>query len=455
MKKHPVYALVVLGMVSSPAFAAVSYRYFRIPERFLDAKSVAATGFVRDHVHDDTFAFGYVPRNIVLPDTWNQALTEVDARAVAHRGIDPKSLRFLESAESDGAREDFHTYDTLTSELKSIAAKAPAIVRLESAGKTVQNREMWLVRLGSSKGRNSQLKLLYVSSMHGDEVTGKELLVYLIRDLVAGYGKDARATALLDNAEIFLMPSMNPDGTELEQRFNADGVDLNRDFPEDGDADESGRAVETVALMHLFQANHFLLAANFHGGSLVVNLPWDHRPNPPGASTNFGDDALILDIGKEYAKANRPMYANSSGSFNHGVTYGYEWYQVLGGMQDWSILAAQSTHTTIELSNTKWPSASSLPGFWRDNRESLYRFLERGMEGVHLKVVDSRGAPVPVTVEVSSAKRPITYPNGVVHRPTIAGKQRVKLSAQGFRGTQVDVERTRFDGKYQTVVLDR
>ena len=57
-----------------------------------------------------------------------------------------------------------------------------------------------------------------------------------------------------DSAHYFsrVLMSMNPDGTELGQRYNAQGVDLNRDFPDEfvdpvntGD----GRAVETGLVM--------------------------------------------------------------------------------------------------------------------------------------------------------------------------------------------------------------
>jgi carboxypeptidase D len=39
-----------------------------------------------------------------------------------------------------------------------------------------------------------------------------QLLIYLAEYLVRGYGNDQRVTRLLDRTEIFLLPSLNPDG---------------------------------------------------------------------------------------------------------------------------------------------------------------------------------------------------------------------------------------------------
>jgi len=69
--------------------------------------------------------------------------------------------------------------------------------------------------------------------MHGDEVVGREMLIRLITYLLDGYkAGDQRIKALIDNTHIFIMPSMNPDGFESGRRENANGIDLNRNFPD-------------------------------------------------------------------------------------------------------------------------------------------------------------------------------------------------------------------------------
>ena len=48
--------------------------------------------------------------------------------------------------------------------------------------------------------------------MHGNEVMGRQLIIYLAEYLLQNYGKDVRVTQIVDSIEIYLMPSMNPDG---------------------------------------------------------------------------------------------------------------------------------------------------------------------------------------------------------------------------------------------------
>src|SRR5207344_1538040 len=101
-----------------------------------------------------------------------------------------------------------------------------------------------------------------------------EMLVDLIHSLVDSYGVDPRLTSLVDDNEIWILPSMNPDGTALNRRYNANNVDLNRDFPDqftDPVDSPDGRAVETQRVMSWGYAHSVNLSANLHGGSLVAN----------------------------------------------------------------------------------------------------------------------------------------------------------------------------------------
>lgn len=437
----------------------VQWKYVRLPEAAVTREFVQNSDFIRDHLHDDEYAFGYVRK-----DRWKgvsnelgREVVELDAREWSENEFDLKTLLPVNKAVRApfGPFEDYHTYTSLTAELRALAEKYPQLATLASAGKTVEGREMWYLRITNKEVQNeSKPKLLYISSMHGDEVTGKEMMVYLIRELLLKHGTDSALTRLVDHAELFIMPSMNPDGTERHQRFNANGVDLNRDFPElhEGEFSTAGRAIETKNIMELHKQHHFLVALNFHGGALCVNIPWDSKANTTG--TYFADNTLMVSLAKAYAEANEPMHQVTEGSFKNGITYGYEWYQVLGGMQDWASHFRQAVHATIEISSVKWPGASQLGGFWADNHDSLITYLERGATGVHLKVTDANGNVVNnVTVETSSSKRGLFYPKGYVHRSTTLEPQQVTVRSPGFASQTLTVNPTAYDGTFQTVVL--
>ena len=71
----------------------------------------------------------------------------------------------------------------------------------------------------------------YVGNMHGDETVGREMLIYLIQYLCDGYSTNATIANIINTTSITILPSMNPDGFELAQRYNAAGYDLNRVCP--------------------------------------------------------------------------------------------------------------------------------------------------------------------------------------------------------------------------------
>lgn len=66
---------------------------------------------------------------------------------------------------------------------------------------------------------------LIIGVFHGDEPQGK----YLIEEYLNKYSLNA-GEAISRSGTLFI-PCLNPDGLQLGQRTNANGVDLNRNFP--------------------------------------------------------------------------------------------------------------------------------------------------------------------------------------------------------------------------------
>ena len=96
---------------------------------------------------------------------------------------------------------------------------------------------------------------------------------------------------ILDNCEIWINPLANPDGTYRSGnstvngavRYNANFVDINRNFPDPADGPHPDGEVwqpETMIMMNVASANCFSASANFHGGEEVANYPWDTWSSP-------------------------------------------------------------------------------------------------------------------------------------------------------------------------------
>jgi hypothetical protein len=273
--------------------------------------------------------------------------------------------------------DGYPSYTENTSTLKAIANKCSSVMRLFSIGKSVEGRELWVMKISDNVGVDeAEPEFKYISSMHGDEIVGRELTINLLKDICENYKTDARLLNIVNNTETYIMPSMNPDGSELRQRSNKNGKDLNRDFPEftrNHPNDPRGKQPETKAVMNFQKSRNFSLSANFHGGAICVNYPWDAR------KSRHQFDSLLQDVSLEYANLNRDM--KYSTQFPRGITNGYDWYALYGGMQDWSYIWHNDLQVTIELSNRKWADYSKIGYFYQQNRDSMLTFIEQVLIG--------------------------------------------------------------------------
>lgn len=403
-------------------------------------------GFIADHPRSHQFIEGYINMEDLkaMPAAWRETLEILGPDLPVPRSY----------------YQGYLDYKGLTEEFKSIAKSYPELVRLESAGKTVQGREQWYLVLSDNAAEDEpEPKILLIANQHGDEVVGREVMRNLIQYLLIEYPKNPAIAELIDNSQIFILPSMNPDGFELGQRWNARGEDLNRNFPDfvdDPNNTPEGREIETGNLMALYQRHHFLTGLNFHGGEVCLNIPWDNLPNN-NPETMFGDDPFIYHVSRDYADLNPEIYANDGYNFDHGLTYGYEWYPISGGLQDFANFYAQSIVATAEISVPKWPSISAIPKYWENNRESLLSFLSQSIRGAHLYVTDEAGTELSnISISVSSApRRKVTYAGPYIHKPTVDGTQKVQLEANGYVPENITLEAKPFQGQFEHVVLKR
>lgn len=453
--------------------------YVRVNREIVTPEFVKETGFEQDHARGENHTFGWITKTGAAKSLFESTSSQIrssiqplDESALQRVAIDPDTMIEIPStdlpATGNKTYEGYHDYAELTAELEALATANPKLAKLENAGKSVSGRSLWYMKAGSRlDATNGGPRTLLIANMHGDETAGRELMLYLTRELLGGYGRDERITRILDGSQVFIMPSMNPDGFEDRQRWNTNNKDLNRTFPDftdDPNDSVSGRPPEVAAVMKMHDRYAFANSLNFHGGTVCFNMPWDTKPNRP-ANEKFGDDSYMSALARAYASTNRTMRDNHSGTFDHGITYGYEWYEVDGGMQDWSIAYREATHATVELSYSKTVSESSLETVWAENRESILDFLDRSTVGIHLNVVDdATGATIQgsnktgakaVEVVSSNAPRSVGFRNGVVHRLAPAGTWKVTVRASGYAPIDLDVTAARFTGVLQTVRLRR
>ena len=335
---------------------------------------------------------------------------------------------------SNDPMRSYHNYNELTDFLININSEFPAITNLFSIGQSVQGRELWVLEISDNPGVNEiEPEFKYIANMHGDETVGRELCLYLISWFVNGYGTDERATNLINDTSIFIMPSMNPDGFENGSRYNANNVDLNRDFPDqfnDPNNSLAGRQPETQAVMQWTWERNFVLSANMHTGALVVNYPFD-GPNT-GVYSAAPDDDVFVQISSCYADSHPNM---ESGGFQNGITNGSQWYAVFGGMQDWNYVWESDFDITLEQNEVKWPNSNLLDDLWEDHREPMIAYIEQIHQGLRGVVKDiNSNQPLNATITIEGIEHEIftDLQNGDYYRLLTPGQYVVNVNSFGY-----------------------
>lgn len=116
----------------------------------------------------------------------------------------------------------YSNYKELSNKLQDVSEKYPNLVKLHTIGKSEGDRYIWAVEISENVEQRSvgEPMVKYVANMHGDEAIGRQLLIYLMDYLLENYGSNPRITKLVNSTDIFLVPSMNPDGFEKSKVGN-------------------------------------------------------------------------------------------------------------------------------------------------------------------------------------------------------------------------------------------
>jgi carboxypeptidase D len=288
----------------------------------------------------------------------------------------------------------YHNYIQLTKFLIQQSASHSKLAKTFVIGQSVEHRDLIGIRLTNFNTlSNDPLRpsFKYVGNMHGDETVGREMLVRLIDYLLSQYKRgNVRIQTLLDTVDIWILPSMNPDGFEHNRRTNANGVDLNRNFPDRIMGNMGRTQPEVQAIKVWSRVNHFVLSANLHGGDLVANYPYDgNRQHQSGKYARTADDRLFKHLAFSYSVAHTKMH--NSYQFPNGITNGAHWYVLYGGMQDWNYEHTSCLELTMELSHTKYPPSGVLDNYWNDNKNALITYIEQIHLGVKGQITNSSG----------------------------------------------------------------
>ncbi|MCD6172823.1 MAG: peptidase [Sulfurimonas sp.] len=141
-------------------------------------------------------------------------------------------------------RQQYTSYTECVDFFKSAQKTNPNLFKVESIGKTWEDRDIIAVTITKDIKKNkSKSALFYTGTIHAREWIGIELSLTFAKYILEHIDYDPQLNAILDSTTLYMVPCANPDGFEYSRnhfsfwrknrRRNEDGsfgVDLNRNF---------------------------------------------------------------------------------------------------------------------------------------------------------------------------------------------------------------------------------
>ncbi len=281
--------------------------------------------------------------------------------------IDEEVIRLSGPNQPRGWFDDYKNADQVSEFVNGLVAARPDLASREQVGLSLEGRELYAIRLSAGPDPAIGFKptILLNSVQHAREWISVMTTMYLADQLLAGYGTEPRATALLDRYQVLIVPIVNADGYQYtwtndrfwrkNRRHNADntiGVDNNRNwsFAWGSNNGSSGNGFsetfrgaapfsepETAAMRDFTFANPgIVMHLDVHSYGPLLLYPWGYTPNTAPALGAFqrltlGMRQAILDSGGVAYKAGQcyqTLYPVSGASI--------DWYYGDRGIYSWT-----------------------------------------------------------------------------------------------------------------------
>ncbi|MEV0119848.1 M14 family metallopeptidase [Streptomyces sp. NPDC050844] len=314
----------------------------------------------------------------------------------------------VEAKDFPPADAKYHNYAEMNAEIDQRVAAYPSLMTKKVIGKSYSGRDIVAIKISDNVGTDeAEPEVLFTHHQHAREHLTVEMALYLLRELGAGYGSDARVKKMVDSREIWIVPDMNPDGGEydiatgsyrswrLNRQPNSNGrtgTDLNRNWgfkwgccggssstpgseTYRGSAAESAPEVKVVSNFVRSRVvggkQQIKAAIDFHTYSELVLWPYGYTYNDTAPGLTQDDRDAHAAVGKKMAASNGYTPEQSS-----------DLYITDGTIDDWLWGNQKIFSYTFEM----YPSSAGGGGFYppdevieretNRNRDAVLQLLE-------------------------------------------------------------------------------
>lgn len=419
--------------------------------------------------------------DIMLNPNWIQKLNENN---IQYKITQTHEQNIINLGNNKGIA-GYRTYDDVVEELQQIVEDYPDICSLhdigDSKGKIYfesgmtnyedYQHEVWMLKISDNVTESEdEPAVYYFGAHHAREPISTEVVMGVINHLVEGYNNDDEITSMINEAEIYLVPIVNPDGHEvvLDQLntnwrknisdndengildYNSgspDGVDPNRNYAWEWGGDGSSGDLtaetyrgleafsepETQAIRDLLANHHFTSGISYHSYSELVLWPYAYSE-----SAVAPDHEALEELGNEMALTIPKIV----GSGNYTPDQANDLYPAAGVTGDYCYGEHGIFHILIELAQEFIPPAPQVPAIVNDNIEAAMIVLNRtNKQTLRGHVYDSETIePVVATVSVEGVDGTQNFRKpyqsnadfGSYYRLLTAGEKVVTFSAYGY-----------------------
>ncbi|RJU81883.1 MAG: hypothetical protein DWC09_03435 [Candidatus Poseidoniales archaeon] len=228
------------------------------------------------------------------------------------------------------------TWAALTLEVNEWADNNPDIVDLVSVGESELGKSLWVVRLSDwsveTKANGNAKEIVYIDGgHHGNEYLGTSLAWLTAKWYIDGWAEGKQEVIdVLQNTEVHVLIMLNPDGNDIDTRWNINQVDLNRNYdhywntcpttqPGSSAFSESETAANS-AYMNT-EVPDADLYVTMHTGVWIMLYPWGKWPEQPAdwelyhqIREDVNNDISSIPI----QNANQGLYPNCGTSRDYG-----------------------------------------------------------------------------------------------------------------------------------------
>jgi hypothetical protein len=345
--------------------------------------------------------------------SYDLILDESDLPAVENCGLACEVLtRDLEGWRriAEGTFGQYNSLSEMVTILRGYASTYPAICRLDSFGKTYENRWIYGVRICGAANPDNVPQVLFYAQHHAREWAAGQVTRNIIDTLVRNYATNPAFQNYVNNHAIWVFPVTNPDGfnydypSQLWWRKNRHpyggsfGTDINRDYngccsgDNMGDwgalvrgsrsshypSDETymgaygGFAEECRSLTDFFKQHTFVASIGFHSYSELVLWPYGHggktRDSTYYANLGTGIASQVRKLGGSGTytpQQSNYLYPTNGGSDD----FLYGWAHYIGGFP--------SLGFTMEVGTMFYQPAESLNGMQTQTFKGAWYLMNR------------------------------------------------------------------------------